>query len=420
MQRTGQGHDSLDWVARDIMENDLSLRVGLEGSPLRRIKTGRDAKLAVARLLVSPQYRPQIRLRGYLAIGRVPPSELVTEENIARALGPEDSLSNLALLARRIPFVDVEIPLVAVSKGLLKGSSGNPRRLARKLERFATKLTSAKASLRLTEKSLYEFIRLVDLLAKMDSSTQRDRKPSRSPKKPQNPFGSLVKLVAFLAMASERPSRLLGVELIASLHRGRAIDIEEQLASDADFGLALGEIWAKTMRDVEEMALEGRSSDFGRWVSVLRALPFDRGQTKLKLEDWYEDRARFPASIQASLKNLLGISASGSEAPEIIVDQSEALETTQLASILLRMWDAREEGPNAKDAFEQLQGVLEGFFGIRLRGTVGEVENFNPRVHEVGYGDRQAAKVKLVRPWVEFSQHGTTNVIVKAIVKSQD
>jgi len=245
------------------MENDLLSRVGPEGSPLRRIKVSKEDKLAIEQMLKAKQYPPHISLRAYLAIGRVPPNDLVTEENIAKALRPEDSLGSLHLTGRRVPFVNVQIPLAAVSKGLAMGSKADPERLAMKLEQYARKWESLKAGPRLTEKSVYEFIHLVGMLAERTASGRRDGKYAQSLKKRRNPFGPLVRLVIRFAKESDQQSRLAAVNLIAALCRARTTDIEEQLDEDPGLKAALAGIWERTILDVERMALGGNAAEFG-------------------------------------------------------------------------------------------------------------------------------------------------------------
>ncbi len=404
---------------RETMADDLTSRIGPEGSPLHRIKATKEEKLAIQQVLAGKQYAPQIRLRGYLAIGRVPSNELITEENIVQALRPEDSLGCLHLTARRIPFLDIEIPLAAVSKELARGTDANPERLAIKLAQFANRWDSLRARPRLTDGSVYQFIELVGELAERTATRRRVEKRPRNAKKRKNPFGPLIKFVIRLAKESEMRSRLSAVKVVAALHRARIMDIEEQLGTDTDFTAALGHVWKKAVLDVEGMGIEGKTSEFEQWATTLRDLPFNREETQSTFEAWNRDASRFPPSTQPILKNLLGIAPAGVGYLELTVDQSAAVQTTQLASILLQLWDARDEGPKAREAFAQLQSVLEGFFGIRLGGTVGDVENYNPRIHEMSYGDKKTATVKLLRPWVELSHHGRADIIVRAVVKSQ-
>jgi len=87
---------------------------------------------------------------------------------------------------------------------------------------------------------------------------------------------------------------------------------------------------------------------------------------------------------------------------------------------MLRCWAARNDGPKAKDAFEELRSVLSSFFGLDLRGNVGDVDTFNPRLHEFAYGEKQSSEVELIRPWVEYVAGEDTHVIIKALVKPRN
>jgi hypothetical protein len=102
---------------------------------------------------------------------------------------------------------------------------------------------------------------------------------------------------------------------------------------------------------------------------------------------------------------------------EIILDRSSRVEmiSLQLASSLLSAWSARLEGPKAEIAFEELTSTLRQFFSLELRGTVGEIVEYNPRLHELPAQNMKRKYVRIDRPWVEIHQ-GQNAVVIKALV----
>ncbi len=402
------------------MDNEILVQIVSERSPIRIIKVLKSSKVEIERLLAGSQYSPQIRLRGYLTINQIPPQELVTEQLISKSLTLEDSLRFLPRLGRAMRLLDVEVPLAAISNGLSLCSHPSPRRLAANLGRIIAKWTVPGKGLELTQKSLYELIRLIVVLVECDRTGRPRSKPITRKEPPRNPFVQLVKHVVTLAKSSEQRVRLLSIELIATLYSARTIDMEELLSSDANFRSSAEELLERAIQDVEGFGLEGRVEEFEQCVNAVRTVPINQGQIESRLEAWHETASRFPEEIQGRLKSLLGMSDPVTQALPIAIDQADSVQTTQLATVLLRAWDAKEEGPNAKEVFEQLSSVLDLFFEIRLRGTVGETEKYNPRIHEMGFGERPTQRIKVVRPWVEFSDQGVATVVIKAIVQSQD
>ncbi len=96
------------------------------------------------------------------------------------------------------------------------------------------------------------------------------------------------------------------------------------------------------------------------------------------------------------------------------LEQTKAL---QLASILLRTWKARHEGPISSETFEEMQSVLSNFFDLCLIDQVDELQEYNPRIHEFVQGERHTATVRVVRPLVEQSRDRSC-IIVKALVRA--
>jgi hypothetical protein len=88
-----------------------------------------------------------------------------------------------------------------------------------------------------------------------------------------------------------------------------------------------------------------------------------------------------------------------------------------LASALVAAWLAKEDGPKARDAFEELRSVAGNFFALQLHENASQIEDYNPRIHELVMGARPSARVRLLGPWVEYSRQSVSRVILKAPVE---
>jgi PAS domain-containing protein len=95
-------------------------------------------------------------------------------------------------------------------------------------------------------------------------------------------------------------------------------------------------------------------------------------------------------------------------------DPSQSPLTQQIAAFLLFLWDRKEATPDLRETFERFRSICENMFDLKLRGDVGAIVGYDSRLHEVTEMPR-SNKVKLVRPWVEWSSPPRYSVVIRAV-----
>lgn len=398
-----------------VMKVQLLSLIGPPGAPLRRIKD-KNIRREVEQLLREIKVGPEIQLRAYLATGRTPPAKLVTEDNVLHALVLEDCVTFLPKLSRKTSVLQAEATLKAISQRLSVLRPANSYPLAIKLERIAKKWDGQSKRIALGDSTVTQFLRILEALCTGGHAAM----VSRTGKKSQEvaPFPSLIKSGSAWALAwGSPPALLLVMRILGCAEKQLGIVIGDLLAQDPTFVETIDAVWEKCVEEIEFLATRGNVADLDQWARAAVRAPMRRKDTKAKLENLYADRGRFDESIQYTLADILGHRREGQPLRTIPIDEGETIQTGQLASVLLQAWSAKDEGPRAKEAFEQLQSLLSNFFGLTIRGKLGDIEPYNPRIHELCPGEDARARVRLLRPRVELARLGTSRVILKALVQ---
>jgi len=401
------------------MEDQLIFVVGPPGTPVRRAKD-KQTRLEIGRLIAARAGNPQILLRGYLSIGRTPPPHLITKGNIVSSLNAEDCAAFLPLLVQKILLLEAGDALDALSELLSRHSAEGSRRILKSLERATGKWKTRRKdkTFEVSEKSCPQFLRVVNaLLTAHPLTVIGTTKKQASPAKV---LLSLVKLGGTWATkAADQRTTLLGIRLIASAEKRLRINLQDLLAEDDEFSSLFETLYRKSLQQLDMLASEGAVSDFEELARVLLEVGVKKKETRIKLESLFAQRGRFQEGIQQAFANVLGLLQEAQLGPEIHLDVADRLETTQLGSALLRACAARDEGPKANEVFAELCSILKNFFGIELRGTAGDVDTYNPRLHELAHGERPTPRVRLLHPWVECSSGPTVRILIKALVKGE-
>ena len=391
-------------------QESLIEQVGAPGSPLKRPK-GKEARVKLAALLDST-LPPELRLRAHLALGKQPPPDILTEDNIRRSLTAKDCLSRISSLVGKIPVLKATAPLRAAAR-LAQNADENDLRVAiGKLARIVEKWDAKRDKVHLGGQTIVEFIRLTDVLCQKSSQVR-----PRYFKKRRELLLRLVEVGARWAVASNKPEQLAGaLRLLESVEKFASLSIQEEMGEAEQF--------AKVVRDLQQKSIDymissATSSDTLTLERLARALlggRFSRELAGAKLDELYEQRFAFDKEMQATLASLSGRES----VPARVHGLDSSLEQTkalQLASILLRTWKARHEGPSSSETFEEMKSVLSNFFDLRLIDQVDELQAYNPRIHEFVQGERHTATVRVIRPLVEQSRD-RSRIIVKALVRA--
>lgn len=396
------------------MTDDFNSLIGTAEVRLRRIKD-RTTKSEILRIVQGRDLPAEQRLRGYLAIGQTPPTDLLSESIISTALQIPDRIAFLPLLSRKFSTLYADEVLDSILAYLVKFRSAKTEGISTGLDRIATRWFVAKNKFKIASSTCD---RLVSIVAVLNTRTVSgdERSPTRL-SRGQKALKSLTRLAILWGSHSAILETLLQTLNILTSVEGQLWSESKSQTDDPEYHSAVQYLLNSAHASLEQLAEVGDDKAIERLHGSLERVPNNSHRLKSDLERLLASRARYPKNIQALLTKLAHLPETESSTTfELSPNDPDALHVTQLASALVRAWSARDEGPKSKESFEELSVVLADFFGIEIMGAVGSVESFNSRVHEFPIGERTATRVKLVRPWVQISSSQGLRILIKALV----
>jgi hypothetical protein len=397
------------------MNDSLLSLLGPPGTPLKRVK-GKEARWRIQSLIKCNGLGPDLQLRAALSLGKIPHRALLSEENISFALNLEDRVAFLLKLTVTAKLIKADVPLHAILKSLERHGTRNVPRLEKTLAQITSRWRSKTSSSELSDLSVLYFLRILVLLSRASPSQPHRRASSKTTAK--NHFADLLKIGVDWAVLRSAPDSLLIALTILSAARNRmGVPLEDILRDDPQFEERFLDLTTRSIDRCEELARQNLTTEFLEWTAVLSKIPGASDALKRRISPLHSQKARFSESMQDALGSAIGNSPEATRTPIIHLAEEDSVQTVQLASALISAWVAKEEGPKAREAFEELASIAASFFGLQLQGNPGEIEEYNPRIHELVRGTAPAPRVLLLRPWVEFSRHARSKVILKASVE---
>ena len=396
-------------------EDLLRRQIGEPGTPVQRVKE-KNVRADVARCLKerSSAWPPEVRLRAYLAIGRVPDSELLSGAIIRRALPAKDCASFANLLAIRHTLLDADAALSALASLVISDRQIRVEPIASALVRNVTKWYAQRNRTPLDPASLHAYVDLLlTLLGRARESQERS---------PAKRDGLLLKLVRFAMLEGAEGSTLALQRRIVKLLTASQAVIESELSDALDeqpeLRSACDRIVNGVLEQVRRMAISGKEEEFESFARDLVRLRLTEQKAQELLRSLHSDRGQLNGRVQRVLAELLGLKHELPPETDFEGGTAPSVQSMQLASALMRSWAAAGDSAPAKEAFDELSSVVGSFFGLHLNGQPGEVVEFNPVVHELTRSlDEKPSRVRIVRPRIETSGGPVTNVMIKALVE---
>jgi len=358
---------------------------------------------------------PALRLRAAMSINLRPPSELLEPVVIGQALTLEDCCKFFRQLASVRRVLEAGPVLEAIRNLLAQREVSSLRALIARFLRISRYWEGNKGTLAPSAATVAEFLSLVEV-----TFDRRPRVNTRGSQKP-NEAKQMARLLAVACgLAAEYPTvdnLLVTLRSLIATQRRQEILLTQLYDDVPALADAVSSVRSLAASRLEVAATRAEIDDFRKLLQVLTDFPARKGEKDEVIAHLFEDRARFDTAIS----RILWEAVEGNLTPAVTVRLAPSSEPTQadlqLATALLRAWAARDDGPNAREAYEQLRSALESFFSLRLRDHVGETQEYNPRLHEFGFGESPSSKVEVVRPSVDLVQAGEVGVVVKALVK---
>lgn len=400
------------------MNDEFNSLVGAPEARLRRVK-GKPAKADILHRLQNGDLAPEQSLRGYLAIGRTPPTELLSEVNISKALQISDRVAFLSLLSRKLPTVYGDEAVASILSDLRKFRTAKVEAIAAALARIVARWFANGNKVRVAPSTSNRVIAIVEILTRRIGPDHKARSSTLS--RNEKALKSLARAAIIWGSDSSDFETILRTLDIVAWNEERFGATLAPEGDDIPFQSAVQRLFSSAHSKLGYLAEAGDEKNLEALFRSLERFPSSSQQLKTEVEQLYGIAARYQKNVQLALSRMTGIAqAESSPVLQIGAADPEALHVTQLASALVRAWSAREEGPKTNEAYEELRVVLADFFGIEIKGSVGSVETFNSRVHEVQLGDKPSGRVRLIRPWVQMSDSQTSKILIKALVTAVD
>ena len=381
--------------------------VTLLGSPRTPLTRLRDRqKTDALRKIATGDSSPVIRLRAALSIGMRPAEELLRPSIIGQALRYEDFWKYFPQLCHVSRVMDASSVFEAIRGSLSRRDKVNLRAVAARLIRLGTRWERPDSTNKPSEITVTQLLRLTEVLL--------DRRQSG---RPSVPVPSMIEMIC--AMAAKYPTKenlLVALRCLTAVERRQEIRLVELYDQSPGLPEKVFLLCSLAAARLGEAAGRTEIDDFRMILDALRNISAAQPETERVVQYLFETRARLDPAISRLLTEAIGrpIPESSSSNPL----SAGPLARVQLGTALIRAWEARNDGTRSKESFEQLESVLGDFFGLRLRDYVGEIQDYNSRVHEFALDEAPSSKVEVIRPPVEFVQSAEGEVIVKALVKA--
>ena len=398
------------------MNDEINTLLGDTRKPLARVKDKQNKD--ELRRVVESTAAPELRLRAALISGTKPADECLHAAVISRALTFQDLWKFFSKLTAVERVVEAGPFFEAVRSLFKREERANLRAITARMVKISSRWDRNSKTPRPSTSSVKGFLGLTEEIL--------NRRPpkQRSASKPIHVLSDL--LVALLGASCRwatqfpTPDNLAAClrSLTAAEHR-QELRLTSMCNEYPTLAAQLSSVRSLAIRQLEIAAKQMEIDEFHNLLQALQDLPSNERETQQSFEQLFNERAGLDPAITKILADAVGAD-DGSQLISVRTTAGSGWSpaTVQLASALLKAYSARTEGPHAQEAYEELKSVFEDFFYLRLRDFVGEIQDYNPTLHEFGFEDSPSSRVEVIRPLVESLKPDDVGVVVKSLVRS--
>jgi hypothetical protein len=354
-------------------------------------------------------------LRAFLSAKRKPSRELITSNTICQSLTAADMLKYSKRLMAIHQAIDASALFLALRIELESQlPSQDIRRLlrgtVRSLEKWFDAIFLDDAN-SLTESSE---LSLMDLISFLAFSSTFGRARGKRAFQTEKTVTSLLRLSFKLAAQSTKIATLLRLrDQIDAANRRLSTSVVESFIESETVSHLADLIRHQILESMRSAILTGKRDELDPLFALSRQLNYEDTLKLEVLTTWNDKRGALDSEIQKYLTRYLDFRLE--QRPVALTGQSESVQISQMATVLLQLWESRGDSPRVAEAFRMFAVLAERFFGLRLCGPVGSQVDFDPKLYEFA-GARVSGRVVVLRPWVEWSEHAVSKIIIKAVV----
>lgn len=404
----------------DINLQDILLRVGEKGTPLKKLS--KEQKKELKTLLMEfgdsrSSIPNELLLRAYISTNEPINIEMKSVIIISSALNLKDTLKYANKLSRKEEIVDAADFFKSLIAGVKNSRSINTvksvvnciKKWQKWVDTFYGRPTNK------TEESLIAIIKELALIIPRPENI--DNKIVDKYKKLIFPMCEIILNIASKSKSCDTyVASLKTVNAIAEKFPSLIIN---DIFSDDKLYKNIELLKENILRQSEYHFLNGDAEK----VRELYGAVTNIWETKTILSEylqklWEIRGATLNEDVQSVIKNILF--------DEPVLQNKFELSSKELgsnirhlATALMSSWESRKDGPRAKDSFELLASVLKKYFNLTLGGNVGETGKFRRTAHE-SIDDiilSENAMIEVMRPWVEWDGPHKKEIIIKSLVK---
>lgn len=371
----------------------------------------------------------QVALRACSVLRRKPPTVLLTQENIVRALSALEISKSLSLLFRSKDYVDVSPALTALR---ISGSHGHVPIDIKSIIQISKAVTSniskivgetvksKKSSKQVKEKAEVVFTEstVADASGVVLWIMSRMFESQASTRTPVLPLGMRLVHALELMWRHSEQSKTAGIAVVFfhSLRRAVTKSAYSDLEDDNEIAAFIRDANAALLDWSRFALLEGRLKD------VQTALQLAKGEERSKILSELQSICR--TSPSQVLPQLIEWTAQQVQADKPLpksltaADESQSSDLDYVTVSLLSAWDSATDGARSARTLASIQKLARELFNVEFVNSPGEVIPYDERRHEVtesGYA--ASADVEVVRPGIQWSDGTRTRFLVRAVVR---
>lgn len=405
----------------EAQTEDITLLIGKLRTPIK--KAPRNKKKQIKAWVADSKnisVQSELLLRASLSIGENPLPHILQASTIIHALEPLDIIRYAKRLSLSSQTIEATAVFVGLQTALQESAAAEtPSQLVRKIVASVKKwlkwVDSAHGNLtETTETALLDLI--LFLIRKVAPSKKLSGKKLEKFKKMILPLSDLS--LGLVAKSLFPETLIRTMRLLRIISENVSISFLEEILEDDKRYQLLEEALGRMPTYVKKAAYDGRVDRLETMATSVTLIPSAdlRFQAVIR-EIWDKKSAVLTDEVQKFIYEYLKIDQGFAPRAITLADRSEDLRIPQVASALLSSWEAREDSLKGAEAFKVLNAVAQKFFNLRICGEVGNVIEFDSRVHEFPGAPIGEGQVVIVRPWVEWTEGSRSKVIIRAIAE---
>jgi hypothetical protein len=345
-----------------------------------------------------------------------PPDELLEASIIGQAIGLDDCFKFLPQLSPVRRIIEAGQVLQAIRDLLRQRGPGNASALLARCLKLSQQWEGGKVPTTPSDKTINQYLQLVESIVQQPI---RVAKAKKEPKKPKtNPLPLLLSAACRWAMSRPAVDNItLALRSLTAVERREKASVADLYSEVPGFAAEVSSLRSNAISLLEAAARRNAIDDCRNLLQALTGSVEQKREIEAVISRLQQTEPPLDAAIVKVLSEFAEIETAPSMTIRFAAGGEPTTGTMQLASMLLKTWVARNDAPSSSETHEKLAWVLQEFFALRLRNSVGERQKYDPRFHEFQQGDAPTSTVEIIRPGVERLDPAETGMVIKALVK---